>query len=299
MGSWRRPQGGIHHHKEAQGTRSHNRKPPLDSWQSSVPSWEKEFCALIGSVPWRKVLETKKCMYLYDNVLQWNDSAGEEAFHNAKKRYWAEINGLPCNISLPSPDIYIDKVDWNSSIDPELLLDLEQEHETHGVVDKDEKVVILGSFLNTPFSCTGWGEAEAEGDVQKAADLSWNPGPGDWDHKVDNNNNPWENSYGQSNGAVKDNGWGSHQNDSWGGNQWKNSCNEWENNYKESQNVEDRRTGGNWGTRDDYSRKKQGSPRYMSRYKTSRFTGNNDYQRGSEWRNGRGRKRVNFSYVPA
>ncbi|KAK7823108.1 hypothetical protein CFP56_035908 [Quercus suber] len=266
-----------------------------DNWQSSVPSWEKEFCLLIGSVPWRKLLETKKCMYLYDNVVQWNDSAGEEAFCNAKKRYWAGINGLPCNISLPDPDIYIDKVDWNSSIDPELLLDLEQEQETPNEVDKDEKVVILGdSLLNKSFSCTGWGEDEEE--LQKAADLSRHPGNEDWDRKVDNDNNPWENSNDQNNGAMKDYGWGSHPNDSQAWNKWKNSCYEWENNYNGAENVDDR-SGGNWGTYDDNSRKKQGSPRYMSRYKTSRFAGN-DYQRGSnEWRNGRGRKKGNYSYV--
>ena len=267
-------------------------------------------------------------MHLYDNVVQWNDSAGEEAFCNAKKRYRAGTNGLPWSISLPDPDIYIDKVDWNSSIDPELLLDLEQEQETNDEVDKDEKVVILGdSLLNKSFSFTGWGEeqetndeedrddkvvilgdsllnksfsftgwGEDEEELQKATDLSRHPGNEDWDRKVDNDNNPWENSNGQNNGAMKDYGWGSHPNDSQAWNKWKNSCYEWENNYNGAENVDDR-SGGNWGTYDDNSRKKQGSPRYMSRYKTSRFAGN-DYQRGSnEWRNGRGRKKTNFSYV--
>ncbi|KAK8994398.1 hypothetical protein V6N11_045490 [Hibiscus sabdariffa] len=38
-----------------------------------------KFCDLVGSVPWRKLLETKRFMNLYDNVVQWKDSAGEEA----------------------------------------------------------------------------------------------------------------------------------------------------------------------------------------------------------------------------
>ncbi|KAK8651436.1 hypothetical protein V6N13_141037 [Hibiscus sabdariffa] len=45
------------------------------TWQPTVPSWEMKFCNLVGSVRWRKLLETKRCMKLYDNVVQWKDSA--------------------------------------------------------------------------------------------------------------------------------------------------------------------------------------------------------------------------------
>ncbi|KAF8395766.1 hypothetical protein HHK36_019717 [Tetracentron sinense] len=93
---------------------------------TSVPSWVKKFCFLVGSITWRKLLETKKTMFLDENVVQWNDSAGEEAFHNAKKRFWADINGLPYDVPLPDPDMYIDEVDWNSEIDPELLIGLDK-----------------------------------------------------------------------------------------------------------------------------------------------------------------------------
>ncbi|KAF5473238.1 hypothetical protein F2P56_009863 [Juglans regia] len=280
MGRWRRQQGGTQH-KETQGTRSQNWKPPVYAWQSSVPSWEKKFCTSIGSVPWRKLLETKKCMYLYDNVVQWNDSAGEEAFHNAKNRFWAEINGLPCDISLPDPDIYIDKVDWNSSIDPELLLNLEQDSNAPSEGDKDEKAVILADFLlNQPSCCTGWGEAEE--DLRKTTNLAWHPGYGNYNQAVNNNNDYWEHNYGQSNGAIEDNGWANYQNDSWGWNQWENGgCNEWEKNYIESENN---------------SRRKEVSDRYMSRYKTSRFHGNDYHQMGRGWKNGRVRRKVNFAY---
>ncbi|KAF5474194.1 hypothetical protein F2P56_006113, partial [Juglans regia] len=296
MGRWRKQQGGVHH-KETQGTRSQNWKPPVDTWQSSVPPWEKKFCTLIGSVPWRKLLETKKCMYLYDNVVQWNDSAGAEAFHNAKFRFWAEINGLPCDISLPDPDMYIEEVDWNSDIDPELLLDLEQEPKApfEEDEDEDEKAAVLGDslLLNQSFPCTGWGEAEE--DLREATDLARHPGYGDCNQVVDNNNNPWEHNYGQRNEAMEDNGWGSNQNDSWGWNQWKSKCNEWEKNYNESDNVKGERAGGYGGMWDDNSRRKEVSDRYMSRYKTSRFHGN-DYQMGRGGKNGRGRRTINFAY---
>ena len=306
-----------------------------DNWQLSVPSWEKKFCTSIGLVPWRKLLETKKCMYLYDNVVQWNDSAGEEAFHNAKSRFWAEINGLPCDISLPDPDIYIDEVDWNSMIDAELLLDLEREPEVLTDGDKDEKVLILGDsiplnqsvpctgwgdkdekvvipgdsiLLNQSVPCTGWGDkdenvvipvdslplnqsvpctgwGDAEEDLKTSTDLPWHPGYGYCDHNVDNANS-WEQSQCQSHLAMEDNGRGNDQN------QWKNGCNEWENNYNVSNNVGS--GNGYWGMWDDNSRKKEGSDQYMSRYKTSRFHGN-EYQMAHGWRNGRGR-RVNVAY---
>ncbi|KAF8395768.1 hypothetical protein HHK36_019719 [Tetracentron sinense] len=77
-------------------------------------------------------------MFLDENVVQWNDSASEEAFHNAKKRFWAEINGLPHDVPLPDPDMYIDEVDWNSEIDPELL-------------GLDKKLVVLDDEENVGF----------------------------------------------------------------------------------------------------------------------------------------------------
>ncbi|KAK6914900.1 hypothetical protein RJ641_020017, partial [Dillenia turbinata] len=55
----------------------------------------------------------------------WNSSAAKEAFDNAKRRFWETTNGLPCSIPLPDPDLYIDKIDWNARIDPDLLADLE------------------------------------------------------------------------------------------------------------------------------------------------------------------------------
>ncbi|CAK9183993.1 unnamed protein product [Ilex paraguariensis] len=239
------------------------------SWQPTVPSWEKMFCKLGGLPQWEKIVETKKFMHLFENVVKWNDSAGEEAFNNAKSRFFARTHGLPCDISLPDPDIYIDEIDWDSKIDPELLLDLEREPVIPDADEKDEHVVIFGSSLlaNQGFSTTGWGEVEEE---LKRANKS----------SLCNNDNPWEGNCSQNNTPVKVNGWGDGWDNSWGWNQHEN------NNY-ESKVVNDTNT---W----DVNNWKSGNTdRYMSRYKTSRFH-SNDYQGINVWRNGKGRERRNL-----
>ncbi|XP_068661850.1 uncharacterized protein [Aristolochia californica] len=171
MGDWR----GHHRessHQEGPNTpsRSKNRRPPSGregSWQPSVSSWEKKFCYSNCSISWRKLLETKKLMCFYTNVVQWNDSAGEEAFRNAKARFWAELHGVPCNISLPDPDIYIDEIDWNCYIDPELLSELDQPPPPPDDEERmDGKAQTLSSgwdsylLSDKPIVCSGWGDAE-------------------------------------------------------------------------------------------------------------------------------------------
>ncbi|KAJ8633668.1 hypothetical protein MRB53_027004 [Persea americana] len=91
------------------------------SGQPTFPSWEKRLCTSVCKIPWRKICENKIYEVFYKNILEWNDSAGKEAFQNEKSMYWAEINGLPCDIPLLDPDRYIDVVDLSSSIDPKLL----------------------------------------------------------------------------------------------------------------------------------------------------------------------------------
>lgn len=91
-------------------------------------------------------------MPLHEKVVDWDDSAGKEAFDNAKTRFWEEMNGIPCNLSLPDPDIYIDNVDWDLSVDPELIQDLEREPTSSDV--SNNEVVILGS--SQLLNCTGW-----------------------------------------------------------------------------------------------------------------------------------------------
>ncbi|CAH8268306.1 unnamed protein product [Arabidopsis lyrata] len=97
------------------------------SEDDGIPKWEKRFCEVIGSVPWQKVVEAKDFKSWYNgNVITWNDSACEETFHNEKKRFWSQVNGLHCDVSLPDPDLYISEVDWDTFVDPELIKDLEK-----------------------------------------------------------------------------------------------------------------------------------------------------------------------------
>ncbi|CAK7342686.1 unnamed protein product [Dovyalis caffra] len=262
--SKRRQRGEIYQHQEVQGTtRSRSRKPPPHgSWQPTVPSWEKRFCYSVGSIPWGKLLETKRSMYLYENVVQWNDSAGEEAFHNAKNRFWAEINGLPCNISLPDPDIYIDQIDWNSNVDSELLLDLEREPKDHDETSKREEVVII-----------------AEEEFQKVPDSALDPGHGVFNHKVTNYENPWGMNVPFPNEATNDDGWNCW-NDSFGqGNDEWDVNNDWTN--------VNAGNGGDGGTWDGYGQKREDAGWHMSRYKTSRFHGDEYPMDRGLWRHGR------------
>ncbi|CAN1813815.1 hypothetical protein LINPERHAP1_LOCUS26967 [Linum perenne] len=102
--------------------------PPQENVDDGIPGWEKEFCFAVGAVPWHRVVDAKYFSYFQSQVLKWDDSAGKEAFHNAKSRFWALINGLPCDdIPRPDPDACIDEIDWNPYIDPDLILELEEE----------------------------------------------------------------------------------------------------------------------------------------------------------------------------
>ncbi|XP_047318172.1 uncharacterized protein LOC124921543 [Impatiens glandulifera] len=239
-------------------TRSFNdRKPPIGNWQPTVPLWEKKFCNVIGSVSWEKILDTKKYFHLYENVINWNDSAAEEAFHNAKKRFWAKINDLPCDLSPPDPDIYIDTVDWNSEIDPQLLLDLEREYV---VPDEQEKevVVIIDQDNCQYYSPDGWGDMDDNPNENKDKTAT---GWGCLDSSNNNNNN----------------------------NSW--DC--------KVETDDNKRSWQHWGVGHDDSMYWQTCTGQMSRYRTSRFHGD-DYRRsggvGVGSGGGRGRRRKNFVY---
>ncbi|GKV27684.1 hypothetical protein SLEP1_g36822 [Rubroshorea leprosula] len=282
MDSRRRQKGSGHHRQDMQWRRTQDRKQPAASWQPTVPVWERNFCTLIGCVPWEKLLELHRSMHLYNNVLKWNDSAGEEAFNNAKTRFWAETNNLPCNITLPDPDMYIDEIDWNSEADPELLLDLEREPKTPDEIDKKENVVILGSALlsNQSFSCTGWGDAEE--DLGKHNVVSS-------ENKNGNMENPSDHCCPPRESNNKDSGWGQLCDSSWEWNQRETN--------NESSNIDNGKVG-DWGNKVTSGRKREGGGQYMSRYKTSRFQSNNR-ETDHGWRNVRRHQESNFAYERA
>ncbi|CAO2816201.1 unnamed protein product [Amaranthus hypochondriacus] len=229
--------------------------PETEVWQDNVPMWEKKFCYLVGRIPWKKVLATKNFMNCHSNVLNWDDSAGKEAFVISKKRFWEEFNGLPSDTQLPNPDMYIDEIDWNPCIDPELARECDKEF-----FNPDDKYLLpssrckatCGSPDDDPWengneqSClteknkgTGWGQwdkpANESSRVSKDED-PWetnkiseygaaknnNTGWNKWDDSVDND--PWENHQKQNIVAVNDSSWRGEWNVSWDakeGSGWK------------------------------------------------------------------------------
>ncbi|GLJ40677.1 hypothetical protein SUGI_0839910 [Cryptomeria japonica] len=108
--------GGRRNRSRKGGPRWTRSCPPKTTamWIPVVPSWEKEFCKHSVSLPWKEFCEVKKYTNLFPEIENWNDSAAEEAFHLAKSRYFAQINGTPCDIPEVDPNVYIDVVDWDS-----------------------------------------------------------------------------------------------------------------------------------------------------------------------------------------
>ncbi|KAF5199978.1 bifunctional endo-1,4-beta-xylanase XylA-like [Thalictrum thalictroides] len=161
-------------------TDRHSWQPALPSWQPPIPSWEKSFVINVGKIPWKRFMYCQKGLDLYPDVYQWDDSAGADAFHNAKSRYWAEINGRPFDNSLPDPDMHIDQIDWNAEIDPELYKDLENAFVTPVEEVKDIEAGFVANSLycsDQPIVPSGWGD---EDDNSQANNKN-----------ASNNDNPW------------------------------------------------------------------------------------------------------------
>uniref|UniRef100_J3NB95 Uncharacterized protein n=1 Tax=Oryza brachyantha TaxID=4533 RepID=J3NB95_ORYBR len=89
-----------------------------------IPLWEREFCIYVGGISWQRFYENKKYVSMCKNIEQWDDSEAFDNFKNAKARFWAKYHGQPSDIPLPNPDMYIDRVDHNCKINPELVADL-------------------------------------------------------------------------------------------------------------------------------------------------------------------------------
>ncbi|KAF6160150.1 hypothetical protein GIB67_016586 [Kingdonia uniflora] len=367
MADWRENRG---YNYNQTSIRSYRAKPPIGN-QPTVPNWEKKFCAKSG-MPWGRLLDAQDGMSYYKGVMEWNDLEAEEAFYKAKSRYWAEINRLGSDISLPDPDIYIDNVDWNAKVDPELVLELDkveeyvdsQERTYDNVVilpielrsvdyqlknpsgwGDDEKVIPTGwGDIEEKVIPTGWGEIEDNTNFEKkpieAANMSfernanenpwevgntgWNAGMGvkNWDHSAEKSwncskDNPREGLYVDGSAAVETDAWGySGDKSCWNKDNpskgisvegiaavdgWGHSGNKsWDTNRSNtndfrSSNWNSVGNSGGWGSWNENHRKRENSGQYMSRYKTSRFQGD-EYHNNMNWNDYRGRKRVSFAY---
>ncbi|ESQ40311.1 hypothetical protein EUTSA_v10014260mg [Eutrema salsugineum] len=278
MSNWRRQKprnnNNYNHHHQRDTTMTQSSKPPLANYKLSVPAWEKEFCAVVGSVPWRRVLEAKRFMHLYDGVAQWDDSAGEEAFKNAKSRYWAEINGAPCDLSLPDPDVYIDDVDWESEVDAELILDLERGPNPIAGEEEEHVVILDALFLSEQYSGLGWG-------------TGWGDAEGINEENV-NTGKP-ENSWGDQNcnGWVEDSWEIKERTGSWSHKNNSFKTESWDHKNSKSNNSFNRKNSESWNCKDQGRENREWRKR-------------GDLPRGGVqvkdcgWRNGRGRSRGGF-----
>ncbi|KAG5049286.1 hypothetical protein JHK85_010389 [Glycine max] len=213
-------------------------------WQDGIPLWEKKYCTIVGLVPWQKIVDSKMFVYCHSNVFDWNDSAAEEALQNAKNHYWAKINSLPCDISLPDPDTYNDQIDWNPYIDPDMIKEIDKAFFT--LPDEEQETAMKNKRTKTsvndenPLECsdTPLSRALENNEVQR-----WNQGnSGD----VDNTDNPWECSVTHGNGRLTDNAWEGGPVKSWGWNEGRdhNQCKDWN-----SENLQDK----GWGKARDSS----------------------------------------------
>ncbi|XP_057807801.1 uncharacterized protein LOC131022367 [Salvia miltiorrhiza] len=176
-----------------------------------VPSWEIDYCHSC-KVPWNKVLASKKYIYSYPSVLNWDGSAGKEALEKAKQRFWAKINGLLCDDPLPDPDMYIGEIDWNPHIDHELMEDLDLQVFNQ---DEAEKIEQLGTineeFDNNQYTSDNpWERDQVLGTGNLKEENGW----GRWDDTLQRNDDPWEQSCRKLAGSSKDNAWGS-KNEPW------------------------------------------------------------------------------------
>ncbi|XP_074297140.1 uncharacterized protein LOC141627821 [Silene latifolia] len=128
--------------------------------QLSAHQLENKFCRMVGGVSWKHVIENQKYMYLYDKIIKWEDSAVEEAYWDAKTRFLAEVHGEPCDVELPDPDIFNDKIDWDAAVDPGLLSDLDNK----AVVKQDDIggviIEIPPTVIESDLTPNGWGDAE-------------------------------------------------------------------------------------------------------------------------------------------
>ncbi|GAA0187205.1 hypothetical protein LIER_34493 [Lithospermum erythrorhizon] len=218
MGQWNRRYrvggGRKKHYNYQQPPPSPPRTQPLPYGRSEngVPSWEIDFCYLSG-VTWHKISTAKKFMLCHDSVMKWNDVGGEEAFRNAKRRYWEKINGLPCKDSSPDPEMYIGKVDWDSYIDPELMLDIDQAYFNPDDEGRSEKFY-NNSKEDSSYSLArndkNFHEEENPWDsniVQGTSELKscidpWEQYAAD-DKNTDKGQNTWESNPVQGTGEVK------------------------------------------------------------------------------------------------
>ena len=144
-----------------------------DVWRPCIPSWEREFTWKVGNIKWADFVEKKKAISIYINILHWKDSACEEAFQVAKRRFHDEYYGYESEVSLPDPgiDVADQNMDWNLNTpannedeEPPLSIsEVEDNTSEIGVMPPQpimlQEIVPTGWYSDvseTPISLTSW-----------------------------------------------------------------------------------------------------------------------------------------------
>lgn len=133
-------------------------------WVPAIPSWEKEFCYKMGSFnTWKDFLNAKEQTRYADKILEWDDSAAEDAFINAKKLFFARINNDDHHhhdSPLHDPDLYTDQISWDDDPDDddqvksELLRELESAAAARKCEDEHDEEVCRIEIQD--IKATGW-----------------------------------------------------------------------------------------------------------------------------------------------
>lgn len=86
-----------------------------------VPAWEREFTVRIGGLAWERFVEAKKHIDSDSKVMMWNDLAGEEAFREAKNRFWCQYYHRRQD-EFNYDYVYVDdNTDWYSKFQEEVV----------------------------------------------------------------------------------------------------------------------------------------------------------------------------------
>ncbi|GJZ10816.1 hypothetical protein Tco_0545575 [Tanacetum coccineum] len=300
----------------------HKRKPPAggnSNGPNNISSWEKRF--VTSSMSWKQFLEAKKYTHLsiYNNISNWDDSAGEEAFKTAKDAFYAKLHGIPYEVKSHDPDFYNNKIEWNSQEDNDLIRNFESDFESEVVVqdinNNHEPVVIFGDALPDPsknYAPYGWGDAD---DKVKG---TW--GVSDEINKVDGNVINWDYIkdgkiiWADTNAGCKNNDWWDRTDNNAGDQGWNDTHDNagdqgWNYNVNRNNYVDDYNNNyyPSYGNNNNNYYPSYGNVN-NERYGAYNFTGNNS-QRNRTWRNsgikskssgqGYGRQRAHGSTMQA
>ena len=217
---------------------------------------------MTSAIPWKQFLEAKKYAYLYNSILNWDDSAAEEAFKTAKDAFYANLQGIPCDVKSHDPDIYNNKIDWNSQENNDLIRDFESQPVDQDIDSNHEPVVIFGDALPDPYknyAPYGWGDADDKvkgswGEADDKVKGSW--GVGEDMNKGDGNGIKWEEYIkdgkiirDDTDAGCKNNDWWDWNNDKAGDQGWKDTDNKA--GYQGWSETDNKAVDGGWNCNDN------------------------------------------------